>query len=49
MVNRIYIMVRCPKIECPRSILYCYECDNMKDINDEILTCDWDDKNKLIK
>jgi len=44
MVEYIHIMVRCSKIGCPRSILYCYECDNMKDIKNGILTCDWNDK-----
>jgi hypothetical protein len=45
MVDHIYLMVKCSKIGCSRSILYCYKCDNMKEIKNGILTCDWNDKN----
>lgn len=39
----INIMVKCQKIGCPRSILYCYECDNMKEINHTTLKCGWNE------
>jgi hypothetical protein len=38
-------MTKCAKVGCPRSILYCYECDNMKNIEGGKLECDWNDKN----
>ena len=40
--NRINITVRCPKAGCPRSISYCFKCDDMKGIE----SIDWNNDRK---
>lgn len=39
----VHIMVKCQKVGCPRSIAYCFKCDDMKDIKGATLTCGWND------
>jgi NCAIR mutase (PurE)-related protein len=44
MSSVIPVIVRCPKIGCPRSVSYCHTCDDMKGIEDNMLTCGWSHK-----
>ena len=40
--NHINITVRCPKVGCPRSISYRFECGNMKGVE----SIDWNNNHK---
>lgn len=44
MINPIHVIVRCPKIGCPRSLSYCHGCDDMKGIENNVLFCGWNPK-----